>query len=67
MGKSLTIIELREELSAAILGIKEGKQTAANANAITNAVGKILSTVKLEMEYCKITGKPAKIKLLELE
>lgn len=64
MAKQLTISELREELSAAIIGIKEGNQTAANANAITNAVGKVLSTVKLEMEYCKLTGKTPKIGML---
>lgn len=66
MAKSLTISQLREELSGAITGIKEGKQTAANANAITNAVGKILSTVRLEMEYCKLTGKTPKINIIDI-
>jgi hypothetical protein len=65
MAKILNISELRENLSAVVLGIQAGKQTAANGNAITNAVGKILSTVKLEMEYCKLTGKTPDIKLLE--
>ena len=64
MGKQMSISELREELSDSIRGIREGTQSAANANAITNAVGKILSTVKLELEYCKLTGKPANIGLL---
>jgi hypothetical protein len=54
----MTLNELRVLLSEEILKIREGQTTAANVNAITNATGKILSTVKLEMEYYKMTGKP---------
>jgi len=61
--RSMNIVELREELSASIRGIRDGTRTAANANAITNAAGKILSTVKTEMEYYKLTGKTPKISL----
>ena len=65
MEKVMTISELRGELSASIRGIRSGCETAANANAISNAVGKILATVRLEMEYCKLTGKIPEIPLLQ--
>ena len=37
---------------------------AAACNAMTNAIGKILSSVKLQMDYCKLTGKQPDIALL---
>ncbi len=64
MAKSMNINELRGVLSEEIEKIRAGTTTAANVNAVTNAVGKILSTVKLEMEYCKLTGKTPAIELL---
>ena len=48
---------MRNILSEEIDKLREGKTTAANVNAVTNATGKILSTVKLEMEYAKLLGK----------
>lgn len=44
--------------------IREGNTTAASVNAISNATGKILSTVKLEMEYYRLIGKTPNIPLL---
>jgi len=43
----------------------KGKTTPANVNAITNATGKILSTVKLEMEYAKLLGKVPNIEFIK--
>jgi hypothetical protein len=64
MAKSLNISQLREELSEVIQGVKAGTMNVASANAIVNASGKILSTVKAEMEYCKLLGKTPEIPML---
>lgn len=50
--------DLRQVLSDEIRKIQTGQTTAANVNAISNAAGKILGTVKLQLEYAKLTGKP---------
>ena len=59
-----TIDSLREILIDDIAALKAGNTTAANVNATTNAVGKILSTVKLEMEYYRLIGRTPQITLL---
>jgi len=50
--------ELRNVLSDEIRKIQTGQTNAANVNAISNATGKILSSIKLQMEYHRLTGKP---------
>jgi hypothetical protein len=52
-----TINDLRVILAEEIEKIRSGKTTAANVNAIVNATGKILTTVKMEIEYNKLLGK----------
>ena len=61
--EKLNIQSLQLVLWEAIQQVRESTTTAANCNAITNASGKILSTVKLHMEYCKLTGKNPEIDL----
>ena len=53
--------DLRKILSEEIDKVREGKTSAANVNAVTNATGKILSSIKLEMEYYKLLGKVPEI------
>lgn len=53
-----TLAQLQETLWDEIQRIRDGETTAANANAVTNATGKILSSIKLQMEYYRLTGKP---------
>jgi hypothetical protein len=60
-----TIDDLRSILADEIGKIRKGETTAANVNAVTNASGKILSTVKLEMEYAKLVGKTPHIAFIE--
>jgi hypothetical protein len=55
--KQMTMVDLRTVLSEQIELIRKGKSTASNVNAISNATGKILSTIKLELEYHKLIGK----------
>jgi hypothetical protein len=52
-----TLNELRGILSDEIDKIRSGATTAANVNAVSNATGKILSTIKLELEAVKLLGK----------
>ena len=60
-----TINDLREILIDEIQNLRDGLTTPATINAITNATGKIFSSVKLEMEYAKLKGKKPGVKLLE--
>jgi hypothetical protein len=60
----LTLNELRGILSDEIYKIRAGKGTAASVNAISNASGKILSSIKLELEYYKLIGKTPSIKAM---
>lgn len=57
--------ELREILGLEIDSLRTGKTDAKIVNAIVNATGKILSTIKLEMEYMKLTGRKVKMKFIE--
>jgi hypothetical protein len=56
-----TINDLRVILAEEIGKIRAGETTAANVNAIVNATGKILTTVKMEIEYNKLIGKTPNI------
>lgn len=57
IGQSYTLNELRGILSGEIEKLRTDKGTAATANAISNACGKILSSVKLELEAYKMMGR----------
>lgn len=56
-----TVNDLRTILAEEIGKIRSGETTAANVNAIVNATGKILTTVKMEIEYNKLIGKTPQI------
>jgi hypothetical protein len=68
--------ELRDFLAQELDRVREGKATPASANASANLAGKILSSVKLELEHNKMAGatpnigflgKSTKNKLKQLE
>ena len=65
-NKIINLKELRAILAEEIVKLREQKTTPANVNAITNATGKILSTVKLDLEYHKIIGKKPEIDFIEI-
>ena len=67
MKKPESINELREILCEEIHRLRKDETTAANVNAITNATGKVLSTIKMEMEYAKMTNTKPKVKFLKSE
>ena len=60
------IQDLRVVLVEEIVSLRAGKTTAANVNAVTNATGKIFSSVKLEMEYNKLIGQTPNIPFIEI-
>ena len=65
--KKMDINSLRTILAEEIIKLRNEETTPANVNAITNATGKILSTVKLEMEYNKLLGRTPSIDFIELK
>lgn len=61
-----TIDDLRGVLSEVLDNLREGSITPAVANATNSAVGKMLSTVRLQMDYQKMTGRASSaIRVLE--
>jgi len=65
MDSIKTINDLRDILADEIRKLREGTTTAVAVNAVTNATGKILSTVKLEMEYNKLICKTPEIAFID--
>lgn len=63
----MNVNNLREMLAEEIQKLREGKTTPASINALTNASGKILQSVKLEMEYAKVLGELPKIKFIKMK
>lgn len=60
--KSMT--ELRQILSDEIEKVRSQKSTPQVLKAITNAIGKYLFSIKLELDYCKMAGKTPHMKVL---
>lgn len=59
--------DIRGMLCEEIQKLRENKTTPANVNAITNATGKILSTIKMELEYAKLSNKKPNSDFIQLE
>lgn len=64
LDKIETINDLRDILADEIKNLRGGNTTPANVNAVTNATGKILQTVKLELEYNKLIGQTPDISFI---
>ncbi len=58
--------DLREILAEEIHKVRNEQTTAASVNAIVNASGKILITVKMELDYAKLLGITPKIDFIKL-
>lgn len=61
-----TMQQIREMLCEEIDALRAKTTTPANVNAIVNATGKILTTVKMEMEYAKLMNKQPDLKFMSL-
>lgn len=57
--------ELREFLSNELEKVSKQESTPAAANACANLAGKMLSSVKMELEYNKMIGATANISFLK--
>lgn len=57
--------ELRSYLSNELERVSSGQTTPAAANASANLAGKILSSVKMELEYNKMVGATPQIGFLK--
>lgn len=47
-----------------VQALRAGQTTPANANAVSNAVGKIFTSVKLQIEYARLTGQTPSIPMM---
>jgi hypothetical protein len=61
-----TMHQIREMLCEEIDALRAKTTTPANVNAIVNATGKILTTVKMEMEYAKLMNKQPDLQFMTL-
>lgn len=58
-------IDLRNHLANVLEQVASGKITPAAANAAANVAGKVLSTVKMELDFSKVTGAQPSIDFLK--
>ena len=63
--EALTMAQLRGILSETVMLLRTEEKPPASANAISNAIGKFLSTIRLEMDYQRLSGRKAIIPLLD--
>lgn len=61
---AMSLDDIRQILSDGIRDLRSGTSSPANINALSNATGKILSSVKLEMEYYKAIGRRPHINMM---
>jgi hypothetical protein len=59
-----SVIELRAELSEVFAQLKVGAITPAVATEMNNSAGKIINTVKLELEYAALRKEKPSIPFL---
>jgi hypothetical protein len=57
--------ELRKELSEVFKNLKEGKTDVKVAAEMNNTAGKIINTIKVELEYAALKKAPPKIDFLD--
>ena len=62
----MNVNDLRNMLAEELTKLRNEQTTPASLNAIVNATGKILSTVKLEMEYGKMLGVTPRIDFIKI-
>ena len=56
---------LADQLWVTVKDLKEGTTKPDVANAMSNAAGKIIAIARLQLEYCKLSGHPVTVGLLE--
>jgi hypothetical protein len=61
------ITELRDELAAVFTGLKNGTLEPKQAIEMNNAAGKIIHTVKAQMEYAEMRNETPDIPFMRTE
>jgi hypothetical protein len=61
-----SVEDLRAFLATEMKRASNGESTPASANAVANLGGKIMGTVKMTLEYCKMTGQTPYIEFINL-
>ena len=59
--------DIRAMLCEEIEKLRNKETAPSNVNAIVNATGKIISSIKLEIEFAKLTNRDPVSKFLELD
>jgi hypothetical protein len=63
-GTPFSLDEIRVLLADTVRELRAGTSSPATVNALSNATGKILSSVKLEMDYYKAIGRKPQIEMI---
>jgi hypothetical protein len=64
MGKAMSVVDLQEEFSETLRGVRAGTITVPVANSVKGLGLGILNGVKLQLAYCKLIGIKPNIPLL---
>ena len=59
-----TVVDLREELIVLFNGLKNGTIKPKEAKEMNNSAGKMINSLKVEIEYAAILGKKPSISFL---
>lgn len=65
--EKLSMKAIQNVLWNEIHSLRTGETSAANVSAITNATGKILSTVAMQLKYAQLTGEKPTSNLIEFK
>lgn len=65
MNTPKNITELRLELSESFASLKKDPKRLLQTKELSNAVGKIMSTLKVELEYAKMRKETPKIDFID--
>lgn len=64
MTNAYNLDDIRAILSDEIARLRSGESTPAMASAVTNAAGKILSSISLEIKYQQAAGRTVNVPML---
>lgn len=58
------VMELQKELSDLFINLKEGDVEPKVASEMNNTAGKIINSIKVQLEYATLIGKTPNVKFL---
>ena len=63
----MNIESLRSILIETVSGLRAGHTTPSTAEAISNASGKIIASIRVQLEYARMRGEVPKLQFMEHE